>query len=166
MTMDLRSQLKFYKYYHNDKHNVLIHSVFVPGILYSSLAILSDFTLLQWGLNKWVSLFYGLFYIYLCVTPGILFSAIFVIMNCAIYYKVLTNNKEKWGLFILGWVSQFAGHYFFEGQKPAVFDNLIQSLVLAPYFILFEFLFKLGFYPQLNQQLDNDIRLMKKGLDN
>lgn len=159
--MDLRSQLGFYKYYHYNTVNVLIHAVFIPIILYSSLAILSDFKIFNWKGNTWVAVVYSVFYIYLSVPTGLLFSGIFVAMNTAITNGVLTGTKEKWGLFFLGWVCQFIGHFKFEGDKPAVFDNLVQSLVLAPYFILFELLFKLGFYPELYKELDKDVKLMK-----
>lgn len=159
--MELRSQLGFYKYYHYNTVNVLIHAVFIPIILYSSLAILSDVELLNWRGNTLLSVLYSLFYIYLSVPTGLLFSVIFVAMNTAISNGVLASTKEKWSLFILGWVCQFIGHYKYEGEKPAVFDNLIQSLVLAPYFILFELLFKLGFYPELYKELDKDVKLMK-----
>lgn len=82
-------------------------------------------------------------------------------MNNLISKGFLSGNKEKFGLFILGWICQFIGHFKYEGEKPAVFDNLFQSLVLAPYFILFEILFKLGFYKELLRQLEDDIKLIR-----
>ncbi|KAK5963743.1 2-hydroxy-palmitic acid dioxygenase MPO1 PWA37_004071 [Arxiozyma heterogenica] len=75
--MDLRSQLKFYKHYHCNATNVLIHSIFVPIILYTSLAILSDIKIYQLNVNIWVSLIYSCFYIYLCVPTGIFFVILF-----------------------------------------------------------------------------------------
>jgi len=34
-----------------------------------------------------------------------------------------------------GWISQFAGHGIFEGRAPALFSNLFQSVVAAPFFV-------------------------------
>lgn len=159
--MDLRSQLRFYKYYHYNTINVLIHSIFVPIILYTSLAILSDIKILQLNANIWISLIFSCFYIYLCIPTGILFVILFSFMNNLISKGFLSGNKEKLGLFILGWIAQFIGHFKYEGEKPAIFDNLFQSLILAPYFILFEILFKLGFYKELLKNLEDDIKLMR-----
>ena len=160
--MDLRSQLRFYKYYHHNTTNVRIHSIFIPIILYSSLSILSDIKIFQVKTNIWVSLIYSCFYIYLCIPTGIIFVIVFTFMNNLISRGVLTGNKAKFGLFTLGWGCQFIGHFMFEGDKPAVFENLFQSLILAPYFILFELLFQLGLYKELFKQLEADITLMKK----
>lgn len=157
--MDLKSQLKFYKHYHCNATNILIHSIFVPIILYTSLAILSDIKIYQLNVNIWVSLIYSCFYIYLCVPTGIFFVILFFFMNNLISKGFLSGNKEKFGLFILGWICQFIGHFKYEGDKPAIFDNLFQSLILAPYFILFELLFKLGFYKELLKQLEGDTKL-------
>lgn len=157
--MDLKSQLKFYKHYHLNATNILIHSIFVPIILYTSLAILSDIKIYQLNVNIWVSLIYSCFYIYLCVPTGIFFVILFFFMNNLISKGFLSGNKEKFGLFILGWICQFIGHFKYEGNKPAIFDNLFQSLILAPYFILFELLFKLGFYKELLKQLEGDTKL-------
>lgn len=157
--MDLKSQLKFYKHYHRNATNILIHSIFVPIILYTSLVILSDIKIYQLNVNIWVSLIYSCFYIYLCVPTGIFFVILFFFMNNLISKGFLSGNKEKFGLFILGWICQFIGHFKYEGDKPAIFDNLFQSLILAPYFILFELLFKLGFYKELLKQLEGDTKL-------
>lgn len=94
----------------------------------------------------------------MCSNWYILCHTIFF-MNNLISKGFLSGNKEKFGLFILGWICQFIGHFKYEGNKPAIFDNLFQSLILAPYFILFELLFKLGFYKELLKQLEGDTKL-------
>lgn len=157
--MDLKSQLAFYKYYHYNKVNIIIHTIFIPTILFSGLAILSKITILGVKANNLLAILYSLFYIYLCIPAGIIFSGIFIVMNTAISNGALACNKRKWGLFILGWIIQFIGHYRFEKDKPALFDNLIQSLVLAPYFVLFELLFKIGLYKDLNKEVEKEVKL-------
>jgi 2-hydroxy fatty acid dioxygenase len=73
------------------------------------------------------------------------------------------------------WIAQFIGHGFAEGRAPALLDNLLggnnssrrtstytnfQSLlaiVLAPFFVHLEIIFKLGYRPAMYRQLKNDV---------
>lgn len=62
------------------------------------------------------------------------------------------------GLFVFfnGWFWQFVGHFAFEGRAPAVFDNLTQALVTAPFFVHIETLFGLFHWnPQLHKRITN-----------
>ncbi|EGG04895.1 uncharacterized protein MELLADRAFT_116962 [Melampsora larici-populina 98AG31] len=55
--------------------------------------------------------------------------------------------------FILGWISQFIGHGKFEGRAPALIDNLLQSIVLAVFFVFIELLFLLGYRTSFQKRL-------------
>lgn len=55
---------------------------------------------------------------------------------------------------VVSWIAQFVGHGKFEGRAPALFDNLVQALFLAPLFVWLEFLFMLGYRPELKARLD------------
>lgn len=162
--LDLRSQLRFYKFYHHNKTNVLIHSIFVPTILFSSACMLHRVSIYgKIDFTNVFSLCFGLFYILLCVPAGLLAAALLVLLNVALDKNwIHLSFYEELDLFIIGWICQFIGHAFFEKKKPALFDNLLQSLVLAPYFILFELLFKLGIMPQLREQLEKDVTEMEQ----
>jgi uncharacterized membrane protein YGL010W len=46
------------------------------------------------------------------------------------------------GMFFIGWVIQFVGHYY-EGRKPAFMDDLM-GLAIGPLFIVAELGFLLG----------------------
>jgi uncharacterized membrane protein YGL010W len=46
------------------------------------------------------------------------------------------------GLFVVGWVIQFIGHYY-EGKKPAFMDDL-RGLLVGPMFVTAEIGFALG----------------------
>jgi len=59
------------------------------------------------------------------------------------------------GIHILSWVSQFIGHGVFEGRRPALVNNITQTLV-APTFVILEVLFFLGYRPQLKKQIDKE----------
>mgnify|MGYP002477150000 CR=1 FL=1 len=158
--LDLRSQLLFYKKYHHEQVNVAIHSVFVPTILFSSASMLHRVVLYKdYTLTSLLTTCYASFYLLLNLPVGLLATGLLILMNVAIdsHWVPLTFNQELI-LFTIGWVCQFIGHGVFEKRRPALLDNLVQSLVLAPYFILFELLFRLGFMPGLKQQLEADVR--------
>jgi uncharacterized membrane protein YGL010W len=56
------------------------------------------------------------------------------------------------GVFVFGWVLQFIGHYF-EGKKPAFVDDLV-GLIIGPLYVTAELLFLMGFYKNLEQQVN------------
>jgi uncharacterized membrane protein YGL010W len=58
---------------------------------------------------------------------------------------------------IASWIAQFVGHGKFEGRAPALLDNLVQALFLAPFFVWFEVLFFLGYRPELKRRLDKAV---------
>lgn len=156
---DLRSQLAFYKAYHHQRVNVAIHAVFVPTILFATMCILHRVQLYRGiTLTHVFTAGYSVYYLLLSLPAGLLATSLLVLANVALDRSwVHMSLAKEVALFVLGWVCQFAGHAFYEKKRPALVDNLLQSLVLAPFFILFELLFKLGFMPELHAQLEADI---------
>ena len=69
-----------------------------------------------------------------------------------------TANYWAGGLFVTSWIAQFIGHGAFEGRAPALFDNLVQAFVLAPFFVWMEILFYLGYRPELKSRLDQAVQ--------
>ena len=59
---------------------------------------------------------------------------------------------------IVSWLLQFVGHGQFEGRAPALLDNLVQALFLAPFFVWFEVLFWFGYRPELKSRLDKAVQ--------
>ena len=56
------------------------------------------------------------------------------------------------GLFVLGWVIQFVGHYY-EGRKPAFIDDLT-GLIVGPLFVVVELGFLLGWREDLRREIE------------
>lgn len=69
-----------------------------------------------------------------------------------------TANYWAGGLSAASWIAQFVGHGIFEGRAPALFDNLVQAFVLAPFFVWMEILFHLGYRPELRSRLDSAVQ--------
>jgi len=61
------------------------------------------------------------------------------------------------GVHVLSWLAQFVGHGVFEGRAPALLDNLVQAIFLAPFFVWMEILFTLGYRPVLKARLDQSV---------
>ena len=56
------------------------------------------------------------------------------------------------GLFVVGWVIQFVGHYY-EGRKPAFIDD-VTGLIVGPLFVVVELGFLLGWRQDLQREID------------
>jgi 2-hydroxy fatty acid dioxygenase len=65
----------------------------------------------------------------------------------------------------ISWILQFVGHGAFEGRAPALLDNLVQALFLAPFFVFFELMFMLGYRPELKARLDKAVEEELKKLE-
>ena len=69
------------------------------------------------------------------------------------------SSANYWalGVFLFSWIAQFIGHGVFEGRAPALLDNLVQALFLAPFFVWMEILFSLGYRPELKSRVDSAV---------
>jgi uncharacterized membrane protein YGL010W len=69
-------------------------------------------------------------------------------------YNQSKVNTIAVAVHLVSWIAQFVGHGKFEGRKPALLDNIVQALFLAPLFVWYEVLFKLGFYKNLQREVE------------
>ena len=69
-----------------------------------------------------------------------------------------TANYWAVSIFVSSWVAQFIGHGVFEGRAPALVDNLVQALILAPFFVWMEILFFVGYRPELKLRVDSAVK--------
>jgi uncharacterized membrane protein YGL010W len=60
---------------------------------------------------------------------------------------------------VVSWILQFVGHGKFEGRAPALLDNLFQAIFLAPLFVWLEFLFMIGYRPELKSRVDKAVAI-------
>jgi uncharacterized membrane protein YGL010W len=117
---------------------------------------------------------YSTLYILMEPVAGALFAPILI--GATAYSNHLTSiygaTANKWAaaVNIVCWIAQFIGHGKFEGRAPALLDNLVQAIFLAPFFVWFEILFSLGYRPELKRRIDQaveqDIQKFKKSKAN
>lgn len=69
-----------------------------------------------------------------------------------------TTLKGAIAVHVACWILQFIGHGAFEKRAPALMDNLIQALFLAPMFVWLEILFSLGYRPELQARVQKKVQ--------
>lgn len=172
---DLEQQFVFYSSYHTNTVNKWIHFMCIWPILWTAFVFFAYTTpwsdpigvsaLLGFQLNWSAALacIYGLYYLALD-TKKSGFAGLALVLLCWYTANQFMHTwwehtlRKQCGLpasitpwhaalviHLAAWVLQFIGHGAFEGRAPALFDNLAQALIMAPYFVLLEGLFVLGF---------------------
>lgn len=175
---DLDEHLVFYRKYHFNPSNVTIHLCCIPLILLTTITFLSPILLVgldhpyvnAGSLLAWV---YGIYYILLDWQLGVplaIFLTGFVHWIKTAYLNLNSDTKRLFvhyaiALHVVGWLAQFYGHAFYERRAPALFDNLLLALVLAPFFVVFEIAFWMGFKLDTKKRMDNRAGLLVKQMN-
>lgn len=153
-------QLAKYAEYHRDRRNIATHLVGVPMIVFAVIALLSRpaFEVAGLPLNPaWLVLAAaGLYYLLLDAGLGLTLTAIMAAMTW-VAGQIALMSTAAWlatgiGLFVVGWIIQFIGHYY-EGRKPAFVDDII-GLMIGPLFVWAEVVFALGLRQELVKAIE------------
>ncbi|MBC7437660.1 MAG: DUF962 domain-containing protein [Bdellovibrionales bacterium] len=140
----LIDQLAQYGACHRDPRNIASHFVGVPMIMLAVTTMLSRPSLmvgnLPLSLALLASLAAAVFYFRLDFRLGIA-MALQMALNLAVGQWFAMQGTAVWltagvGLFVVGWVIQFIGHYY-EGKKPAFVDDMV-GLLIGPLFVIAE----------------------------
>ncbi|MCH7304347.1 DUF962 domain-containing protein [Acinetobacter sp. NIPH 1869] len=168
---NLERLLSQYAAYHLDRNNVVTHFVGIPLIVFSILCLtaragveISGFSI---TLAMLLIVLSTIYYISLDKLFGILMLILFVLVY-PLAVKIAALAMWSWlgasiGIFVVGWVFQFVGHYF-EKKKPAFVDDLI-GLAIGPLFVLAEFVFLLGFRKPLHQRILKEAQMKRAEMD-
>ena len=157
---NLVDHLSQYAAYHRDTRNIVTHFVGIPLIVIAVAVLLSR---PEWALGSlWVSpavivaLLAAWFYLRLERALGALMSGL---MGLSVWagHALAAQSTLVWlssgiGMFVVGWVIQFVGHYY-EGRKPAFVDD-VSGLIVGPLFVVAELAFLLGLRQGLKQQIE------------
>lgn len=148
--------LQQYAEFHRDQRNIVTHFVGVPMTVFGVGVLLAgaQFVVggqaltLAWAVYALVAAWY--------LTRGHLglgaatAAAVGVLVLLA--HQVSSGPWGPWlawglGFFLLGWMFQFAGHYY-EGRRPAVAADL-PGLLVGPMFVTLEAMASLGLFKDL-----------------
>ena len=156
----LTDHLAQYAAYHRDPRNISTHFAGVPMIVVAFATLLSapSFSVgsLPISLATLVTAATCLFYFRLDLRFGAFMTALLVAtLMIANWLAGLTT--ASWltagiGLFVVGWVIQFVGHYF-EGKKPAFVDDIV-GLLVGPLFLVAEVAFALGLRREVQEAVE------------
>ena len=156
----LTDHLTQYAAYHRDQRNILTHIIGIPLIVVAVAILLSkpgwDMAGIWLSPALIVASAAAIFYLILDLKLGL---AMTVLLVLSLWLGMLSAQLSTglWlalglGLFILGWIIQFIGHYF-EGKKPAFIDD-IMGLAIGPLFVVAELAFLLGLRRALEFEIE------------
>jgi uncharacterized membrane protein YGL010W len=148
----LIDHLAQYAAYHRDPRNVATHFIGIPMIVLAVTALLGRPAMPLGDGSAYLTpamVVYALsclFYLRLSLGFGIAVTAILALFLYAGAW-IAAMPTAQWlgagiGLFVVGWIIQFVGHYY-EGRKPAFVDDLV-GLLIGPLFLVAETAFALG----------------------
>ena len=152
----LVDRLASYAEYHRDKRNIATHFVGIPMILVGTQSALARIGI--GPLNAAVAATGAATRYYREMDPayGAAMATVLTV-TCAAGTAIAQLPLPFWagataGLFVGGWALQFLGHYF-EGKKPAFFDDL-RGLLDGPLFLVAEAAFAVGLSKQLRAEVE------------
>ncbi|KAG1907491.1 uncharacterized protein F5891DRAFT_374127 [Suillus fuscotomentosus] len=172
---DVRKQLTFYGSYHSNPINILVHIFGVPAILWSSLLLATRIQtpaflpVFRYTFNEYLSFdlntsavvaaIYLGYYIILEPFAALLYAPqiVLLLLTATAHAHRPDGIRDAIIVQVISWIAQFLGHGLAEGRAPALLDNIVGALVLAPFFVHLELMFMLGYRPALHKQLQNDI---------
>ena len=153
-----------YAHYHRDRRNIATHLLGIP-LIFLSIGVLmlgptgsvAGRTLtLAWAMWALTSLWYlsrgaVLLGVATTVVNGVLIALAHEVPPLA-QALGLAVWQAGLGLFFIGWVLQFIGHYF-EGRKPAFVDDLV-GLLVGPMFVVGEVLMWAGLLQRMRMDIE------------
>lgn len=188
--LDLEKHFAFYGAYHSNPVNIFIHTLLVWPIFFTSLILLNfipipfhllpqieasaAFGNLVLNFGFLFTLIYALYCVLLDVKAGSLAALLcfFCWVGASSVAQTLGFSlawKVVLGAQLFCWTGQFIGHGVFEKRAPALFDNLTQAFLMAPFFVLLEVLQIIckyepypGFHKRVQAKIDADIKEWKE----
>lgn len=127
----LRAHFDSYAEFHRTPGNQLCHTIAIPAIVLSTLALLalvplfavSGFTV---TLADVVFVLSTIFYFRLDPPLAARLTAFTLVCLIASRFIPFTVSMS---IFVVSWIVQFIGHYVYEGKSPAFLTNLVHLLI-------------------------------------
>lgn len=156
MNKFLVEQMAMYSSYHRNAKNRATHMLGIPMIMMSLLVPTSWVIMGPISLSAAIALAAIIYYLWLDRLVGSALGIAIVLMLWAAQWLAMGGQAVGWPafgiLFVGGWIIQFIGHAF-EGRRPALTDNFLQTLI-APMFIMTEILVAMGLKKDLHDAVE------------
>ncbi len=154
-----------YAAYHRDRRNIISHFVGVPMIVFAMGVLLArpSFVMGEWLFTPAVLLVACTSAWYLTrgdIVLGAAVSASVALLAVLGHHAAHAGGLLPWltwgvGTFLVGWLIQFAGHWY-EGRKPAFVDDVL-GLLVGPMFVVAEALFHLGWNKRMQAEIERRV---------
>lgn len=157
---DAQTLLTRYAACHRDQRNIVTHFVGVPMIVFAAGVLLARPAIAIDGhpvtLAAVLFTLAAAWYLTRDAVLGLATSAMVGVL-VLLGHQFAGGSVAAWlawgvGCFVLGWLIQIVGHYY-EGRRPAFVDDTA-SLLVAPMFIVAEWLFMLGWNRPLRNAIE------------
>ena len=166
----LVDQLSQYAAYHRDSRNLVTHVIGIPMIVVAVVTLLSrpalDLGSVPLSPATIVAAIAIVYYLLLDLRIGL---AMLVAIGLAVaggqwFASLATAAWLAWGLglFVVGWIFQFVGHYY-EGRKPAFVDDIV-GLLIGPLFVVAEIAFAMGLRTDVKNAIEARVGPMHEHL--
>jgi uncharacterized membrane protein YGL010W len=162
----LKKKYHFYSQYHRNFGNKLIHFICIPSICFS-LFVLLNYIPFEFDFTKYIPnsnntylekitipkctfilrpsfilyLLYFIYYIYLSPCIGLITNVLYfgLLLGADFFYCEVSNAFiYALGIQAGSWLLQLIGHSQCEGNKPAFTKGLLDSIMVAPLFVVLE----------------------------
>lgn len=155
----------FYAEFHKNKWNKLVHYLCIPSLAWTVFILCNyiPFSLdpIQTKLHLTIFdncsltlrpsiillILYHIYYLYLHVGVGfisLIFYSILLYSSNIFYCQIDYAWIWAIGIHILSWILQIVGHRICEGNQPAFLTGAIQSFLMAPIFVVYDWCMYLG----------------------
>lgn len=150
-----------YAHHHRDRRNLATHLIGIPMIVFAVGALLARPSIAVGGWPITPSALLWAAATLWTLTRGDLVLGVATSLGTLLLFlgalPLAQLDTAPWlawsgSIFALGWVIQIVGHYY-EGHKPAFFDDL-RSLLVGPMFVTAEALFALGWGQALQAEIE------------
>jgi uncharacterized membrane protein YGL010W len=131
MTQELQLKFNDYALHHAHPKNRLTHYLGIPLIAASTLGLFSLIKLGHIDAGFLIALIAMAFYFFLDKR----IASYFMIPIALLYYIGASSSMAVLiSMQVIGWITQYIGHYVYEKKSPAFYKNL-QHLLIGPIWI-------------------------------
>lgn len=159
-------QMAFYTAYHQDHTNIWIHVAGVPLITFTAFIPLHWLGLFELGgLPVTGAVLLYLYSVQYYLRTDLLFGSVATLLYGALL--VAAWQVAQMGLMtgmlvflagqIVGWTAQIWGHLHFERNRPAFLENIYQSFISAPLFVIADVFFHFGIKADLHREIQAEL---------
>lgn len=150
-----------YAAYHRDRRNIASHLVGVPMIVFAVGVLLARPGFAVDGMDvsaAWIVFALAALWYLTRGLPALgVATSVGVGILIAAAHRAADASLAVWlawgvGFFLVGWLIQFAGHWY-EGRKPAFVDDLV-GLLVGPMFVVAEAMFAAGWNKPLQDEIE------------